>query len=73
MKIIVNSPLMRDKIIQAVDGYKKGDVEIKFISQQGISVTFEVIGLEGTAAIDLVKSIIKSQEFGKVLYFQVTA
>ena len=64
---------MRDKIIQAVDGYKKGDIEIKFISQQGISIIFEVMGVEGAAAIDLVKSIIRSQEFGKVLYFQVTA
>jgi hypothetical protein len=71
MKIIVNSALMGNQIIDTLTSYKNDNVNYEFISKSGIKIEFEVTEMEKTAAIDLTKKIIRSQDFGNALYFQV--
>ncbi|EPR14060.1 hypothetical protein [Ruminiclostridium papyrosolvens] len=72
MKIVVNSALMGEQIISALTSYKEDNVKYEFISKIGMKIEFEVTEMEKTAAIDLTKKIIRSQDFGSALYFQVT-
>jgi hypothetical protein len=71
MKIVVNSPMMSDKIINLLCEYKENGVEFKFIKKTGIKIEFEVSGIEVQEACSLAKSLIKNTEFGNVLYFNV--
>lgn len=71
MKLIVNSPMMGDKIIELLGKHKDNGVEFTFIKKTGIKLEFEVNGIAGQPAIDLTKALIKNTEFGKVLYFNV--
>ncbi len=72
MKIIVNSALMGEQIIRTLTSYKEDNVNYRFISKSGMKIEFEVTEMEKSAAIDLTKKIIRSQDFGSALYFQVT-
>ena len=72
MKILINTPMMGDKITELLTGYKENGVAFQFIQKTGMKMEFEVSGIEGQPAVDLVKGIIKSTEFGKVLYFSVS-
>ncbi len=71
MKIIVNSALMGEQIIRTLTSYKEDNVNYEFISKSGMKIEFEVTEMEKTAAVDLTKKIIRSQDFGSALYFQV--
>lgn len=71
MKIIVNSPLMGDKIIEALTSYNQDNVKYDFIAKSGIKLEFEVSGAEEATAAELTKRIIRSHDFGNALYFQV--
>jgi len=46
-------------------------VTYKLIKKEGMKLTFQVEGVDRIGAIDLTKKIIRSYDFGKVLYFQV--
>lgn len=72
MRIIVNSALMGNKIIDVLTNYKEDNVEYKFMAKNGIKLEFEVTDMDKLAAVDLTKKIIRSQDFGSALYFQVT-
>ncbi len=72
MRIVVNSVLMGNQIIGALTSYKEDNVNYEFISKNGMKIEFEVTEMEKTAAVDLTKKIIRSQDFGGALYFQVT-
>lgn len=73
MKIFINSPLMSDKIIALLNGYKENGIEFRFVKKLGIKLEFEVSGIEPQEACTLAKNLIKNTEFGKVLYFNVEA
>lgn len=72
MRIVVNSVLMGNQIIGALTSYKEDNVNYEFISKNGMKIEFEVTEMEKAAAIDLTKKIIRSQDFGSALFFQVT-
>lgn len=72
MRIVVNSVLMGNQIIGALTSYKEDNVNYEFISKNGMKIEFEVTEMEKTTAVDLTKKIIRSQDFGGALYFQVT-
>ncbi len=72
MRIVVNSVLMGNQIIGALTSYKEDNINYEFISKNGMKIEFEVTEMEKTAAVDLTKKIIRSQDFGGALYFQVT-
>jgi hypothetical protein len=71
VKIAINSPIMGDKIISLLSEYRENGIALTFIKKTGIRIEFEVSGIDGQSAIDLVKTLIKNTEFGKVLYFNV--
>ena len=71
MIVVVNSPLKTDKVAEVLDGYEKDGVTYKLIKKEGMKLTFQVEGVDRMSAIDLTKKIIRSYDFGKVLYFQV--
>lgn len=71
MKIIVNSALMGDQIIDALTSYNNDNVKYEFVSKLGMRIELEVTEMDKTTAIDLTKKIIRSQDFGSALYFQV--
>jgi hypothetical protein len=73
MRLFVNAPMANDMIINLLTDYKENDVEFKFIQKTGIKLEFEVNNIDGPSACDLVKTLIKSTEIGKVLYFSVEA
>lgn len=70
-KLVVNSSLMANEIIDVLDGYKENEVEIKFLEKKGVKLFFEINGIEENNAINLVKKIIKSNDWSKSLYFYV--
>lgn len=63
---------MGNQIIGALTSYKEDNVNYEFISKNGMKIEFEVTEMEKAAAVDLTKKIIRSQDFGSALYFQVT-
>ena len=71
MKLIVNSPLAGDKVSALLGAYDKDGVTYRFLGKTGMRLEFEVAGVEGQEAIDLTKRIIRDEDFGKALYFQV--
>lgn len=71
MKIVINAPMARDKIVNLLSGYKVNGVEFKFIKSQGIKLEFEVINMDGQSAVTLAKNLIRETDYGKVLYFSV--
>jgi hypothetical protein len=71
VKILINSPLMSDKIINLLSEYKENGVAFTFIKKNGMRLEFEISGIEGQMGCNLVKTLIKSTDFGKVLYFTV--
>jgi hypothetical protein len=71
MRLFVSTPMASDKIINLLNEYKENDVEFKFIKKAGIKLEFEVANIDGPSAKNLVKTLIRDTEFGKVLYFSV--
>lgn len=69
--LIVNAPLMTDRVRAVLDGYDKDGVTIRFVSREGMKLAFEMTGLVGYDAVDFVKKLIRSHDFGNALYFQV--
>lgn len=73
MKISVNTPMKGTQITELIVGYTENDVSFKFLGKFGMRYDFEVTGIEKDAAVDLCKKIIRSTDYGKVLYFSVVA
>lgn len=71
MKVFVNAPMKSDMIINLLSEYKENNVEFRFIRKTGMKLEFEASNIGGQEASDLVKSLIRGTEFGKVLYFSV--
>ncbi len=73
MKLTVNTPLKGKEITALLEEYKEGEVSFKFLAKTGLQYAFDVSGIEKDAACDLAKKLIKETEYGKVLYFSVSA
>lgn len=71
MKILINAALMSDKIIKLLTEYKEDGITFTFVRKNGMKLEFEVSGIVGPKACNLVKTLIKGTDFGKVLYFTV--
>ncbi len=71
MKVFVNTPIANDMIIKLLTDYRENGVEFKFVKKTGIKLEFEANNIEASSASDLVKSLIRSTEIGKALYFSV--
>jgi hypothetical protein len=61
-----------EEIKELLTAYTEAGVSFKFIKKTGLKMEFETAGIEGQAAIDLVKKLIRSTDYGKVLYFSVS-
>ncbi len=70
--IYVSSALKQKEITELLEKYE-GDYSFKFVEKKGIKLSFEIIGGDEQVAINQAKAIIKGTDFGKALYFQVTA
>ena len=74
MTLILNAPMKRNEIAALLDGYQTGEGKIRVSSRTGIQIRLEYDGSDDVdKAIALVKNIIRSTDFGKVLTFSVTA
>ena len=60
--LIVNAPLMTDRVRAVLDGYDKDGVTIRFVSREGMKLSFEMTGLAGYDAVDFVKKAQKKGE-----------
>lgn len=69
--IYISSALKQQEIIELLEKME-GDISFKYLEKKGIKLSFEISGGEPQAAIDIAKAAIKSTDFGKALYFQVT-
>jgi len=72
MKIYVSSALKSKEIIDLLTSYNENGVTFKFIKKTGLKMEFEVSGMEGLQASDLVKKLIRGTDYGSVLYFSVS-
>jgi hypothetical protein len=73
MIITVSTPMKGKEIIELLEGSKGEGATFKFIGKTGLRHEFEATGIEADAAVALAKKLIKSQPYGGVLYFSVTA
>ncbi|MFI3212285.1 MAG: hypothetical protein R3Y24_02990 [Eubacteriales bacterium] len=70
--IYISSALKQQEIIDLLEKLES-TITYKFVEKKGIKLSFEVSGGESKTAVDTAKAAIKATDFGKVLYFQVTA
>lgn len=72
MKPILVRTALKAKDIQALlEAYDKDGVKFQFVSKKGMDMEFQVDCGEDTDAVALAKSIIRSTDYGKALYFSV--
>lgn len=71
MLVDVSSAFKHPEFIAALDGYSQGDVTVKFVKENKMSMVFEVTGLDGQDAITFVKSYLKSLKWTVSIYFTV--
>lgn len=72
-KLVVNSALYQDKLIEALDGYNDNGITLKFIEKKGLKLYFEQTGLDtGYEGQSVMKKIIRSNDWAKTLYFSIT-
>ena len=69
--LIVNAPLLTDKVKETLDGYDKDGITIRFVSRAGMRMEFEIEGIDGYDAVSYVKKVIRSYDWGNALYFSV--
>jgi len=70
--ITINLAQMQDKAIALLESYNEGDFTYKFESKQGIALKFSVTG-DAEAAGKKAKDLIKAEDWGMALYFNVVA
>lgn len=73
MKIMVQTPLKNNEIKNLLDGLEFEGIKFTFAGKKGIGLEFEVEGGEAESACAAAKRAIKSEDWGKVLYFSVVA
>ncbi len=73
MKIVVKSPLKAQEIAQLLDGHSQDGFSLRYTGKRGMELEFETDCTNANQAVAAVKSLIKATEFGKVLYFSVSA
>ena len=71
MLVDVSSVFKHPEFIEALDGYTKDGVTVKFVKEDKMKMVFEVEGLEGQEAISFVKSYLKSLKWALSIYFTV--
>ena len=69
--IYINCPLKQEYIIDLLENATDSKFTFKFVEKQGIKMTFDAGTDDIDAAIAEAKRLIKSTDFGKVLYFQI--
>lgn len=67
--IIVNSPIMQDKIIEILEA--SNEASFKFIKKNGIRIYFEVDMVDDEEAAKIAKSEIKKDPISGALIFSV--
>lgn len=73
MKLVVNSALYQDKLINFLDGYDQDGITLKFIEKKGLKLIFDFTGVEpGYDGQSVMKKIIRSQDWAKTLYFSIS-
>jgi hypothetical protein len=72
MKLFVSSALKTGDIQELLGSYAEGGISYSFVKKTGLKMEFEVRGVEGQDAVDLTKKIIRSTDYGKVLFFSVS-
>jgi hypothetical protein len=72
VKLFVSTALKAEDIKNLLAGYREGGVSYRFVKKAGLKMEFEVSGVEGQQAVDLTKKIIRSTEYGRVLFFSVS-
>ncbi len=70
--IYISCALKQQEIIDLLEKME-GEISYKFIDKKGIKLSFEISGGEAQTAVNEAKAAIKATDFGKALYFQVTA
>jgi len=71
VNIVVKAPLKTDDIQKLVDGYSEKGLTFTFLNRRGFEMEYEVSGESLSDPIDMVKSLIKSTDYGRGLYFSV--
>ena len=74
MDVVVKSALMADKIKELLDGKTIDGVSFSFVDKKGMDMTFHA-ACAGAGDIDaaaVVKTAIKSTDYGKGIYFSVS-
>lgn len=72
MKIIIQTPLKNEEIKALLEEKEHNGVQYRFAGKKGIGMEFEAAGENEKSAVDIAKQIIKSTDWGKVLYFTVS-
>lgn len=71
MRIAINAPMKGQDIIDLLGGHNENGVCIMFIKKTGLRFEFEIVGIEESAVCGFVRELIRSTDFGRVLYFTV--
>ena len=70
--LVVNAPLLTDKVKNVLDGYDKDGITIKFRAQKGMRLEFDITGIDGYDAVSLAKHIVRKNDWGNALYFSAS-
>lgn len=69
--IYISSATHQEEIIALLEALE-GGIKYRYLSKQGIRLSFVVDGGDKETAAELAKTTIESAEFGADLYFQIT-
>lgn len=70
--VVVHCGLKQKDIINLIEGYElKGKKVFKLLKKNGIELIFDSILEDDRESCDLIASIIKGYEFGKVLFINI--
>ncbi len=69
--IYVKCPLKQEFVIELLEKNEE-DIQFKFVSKEGMKLTFEVDTADLDSAVAVAKKVIKATPVGSVLYFQVS-
>ena len=70
--LVVKSPMLTEKVKETLDGYEENEIKIAFLKQDGMSLYFDITGIDGHDAISLAKKIIRNNDWGNSIYFSVS-
>ncbi len=70
--LVVKSPMLTEKVKEALNGYEDKEIKISFLKQDGMSLYFDIEGIDGYDAVSLTKKIIRSNDWGNSIYFSAS-